>query len=70
MELILLISGVFWAYTFFQNFWPAEYNELRNQLDTTNIFAGASTKNIFAPSPRRLQILERQTTQLRSYNIF
>ena len=36
---------------------PDDDVELRNQLGNTNIFAGASTKNIFASRRRRLLLL-------------
>ena len=49
---------------------PDDDVELRNQLGNTNIFAGASTKNIFASPRRRLLLLLLKGKQLNLQHIF
>ena len=43
---------------------PDDDVELRNQLGNTNIFAGASTKNIFASRRRQLLLLKGKQLNL------
>ena len=48
---------------------PDDDVELRNQLGNTNIFAGASTKNIFASRRHRLLLLLLKGKQLNLQHI-